>query len=174
MINVLQQFIYASLACSTRPPLCLYPGVVYTLWIYPILFMVYFSHLSNTSENVIHTHTHIICYIHCNLRPAASHLGLLNWVQGTQRRWRCSRAFISRYDRTGRDKRSTLNMATRCLLRTVLNSFAGLNLGATHINVNAQKWINVPRISAAAIQCRGLRQGEVFPMMISCLALELG
>uniref|UniRef100_H3DFV2 Large ribosomal subunit protein mL66 n=2 Tax=Tetraodon nigroviridis TaxID=99883 RepID=H3DFV2_TETNG len=49
-------------------------------------------------------------------------------------------------------------MAARCLLRTVLNSFADLSLRATNINVNAQKWINVPRISASAIQCRGLRQ----------------
>lgn len=111
-------------------------------------------------------HTNILYYIHCNLRPAANNFDLLNWIQCTQRRWSCSRTFVSRYYRTGRDKRSTLNMATRCMLRTVLNSFAGLNLGATNITVNAQKWINVPKISAAAIQCRGLRQGEIFPKMI--------
>lgn len=56
------------------------------------------------------------------------------------------------------------------MLKTVLNSFTGLNLGAANISANAQKWINVPRISAAAIQCRGLRQGEVFPKMVQCLA----
>ncbi|XP_003971609.1 large ribosomal subunit protein mL66 [Takifugu rubripes] len=49
-------------------------------------------------------------------------------------------------------------MATRSMLRTVLNSFAGLKLGATNVHVNCQKWINVPRISAATIQCRGIRQ----------------
>lgn len=65
-------------------------------------------------------------------------------------------------------------MATRCMLRTVLNSFAGLNLGARNFNVNAQNWIKIPRISVAAIQCRGLRQGEVFSKMIYSLALEIG
>lgn len=91
------------------------------------------------------------------LTSCCESFGLLNWGHRTQRRWGWSRTFISRYYRTGKDERSTLNMATRCLFRTVLNSFAGLNLGAT----NGQKWINVPRISSAAIQCRGLRQGEV-------------
>lgn len=42
-----------------RPPLCFYPSVVYTLWIYPILFIdifiYFFLHSSNTFENVIHT-----------------------------------------------------------------------------------------------------------------------
>lgn len=79
--------------------------------------------------------------------------------------WSCSRTLISRYYKTGKDKRSTLNMATRCMLRTVLNSFVGLKLGHTNVQGNVQKWINVPRIGAATIQCRGIRQGDVIPEM---------
>lgn len=147
----LQGLSCAFIQVSYKP----YGLILYYLW---FIFCIHQIHLKMS-------YTHYIFNI-LQLTSCCESLGLLNWVPCTQRHWSCSCTFISRYHRTGKDKRSTLNMATRCMLRTVLNSFAGLNLGATNINVNAQKWINVPRISAAAFQCRGLRQGEVFPKMI--------
>lgn len=113
--------------------------------------------------------SHDTWFIYCNLLAAENNSV---WsILYSQWRWRDSRIFISRDYKTGKDKRSTWNMATRCMLRTLYNSFVGLNLGVTNANVNAKTWINVPRISAAAIQCRGIRQGEVVPQMF-CLALD--
>lgn len=162
MINIVQQFIYTSLACSYKASLVLLSKCrTNPMDLSYIIYDLFFAFI----KYIWKCHTHIIYLIYCNLRPAANHS--VCWIESlAHRHWSCSCTFISRYHRTGKDKRSTLNMATRCMLRTVLNSFAGLNLGATNINVNAQKWINVPRISAAAFQCRGLRQGEVFPKMI--------
>lgn len=134
-------------------------------------FHCLFFNLSNASANAIQT-LYVDCFaIYLLLRIIRS--VELSPFLTPQWSWSCSRTFISRYYKTGKDKRSTLNMATRSMLRTVLNSFAGLNFGATNVHVNCQKRINVPRISAATIQCRGIRQGDVFQEMWQ-LAPELG
>ncbi|XP_010737591.2 large ribosomal subunit protein mL66 [Larimichthys crocea] len=49
-------------------------------------------------------------------------------------------------------------MATRCMLRSVWTSFAGLKLGPTGTNVKLQQRINTPQLSALTIQSRGIRQ----------------
>ncbi|XP_067428526.1 39S ribosomal protein S18a, mitochondrial [Thunnus thynnus] len=49
-------------------------------------------------------------------------------------------------------------MATRSVLRSLWTSFAGLKLGVTGSNASALQRINVPQLSAFAIQSRGIRQ----------------
>nr|XP_046228847.1 39S ribosomal protein S18a, mitochondrial [Scatophagus argus] len=49
-------------------------------------------------------------------------------------------------------------MAARSLLKSVCASFSGLNLGVTGTSVTVQRGINIPKISALAIQSRGIRQ----------------
>lgn len=57
-------------------------------------------------------------------------------------------------------------MATSGVLRSVWTSFAGLNLFATGRNLSALQRINVPQLSAFAIQSRGIRQGETFQALL--------
>ncbi|MED6251197.1 hypothetical protein ATANTOWER_025057 [Ataeniobius toweri] len=49
-------------------------------------------------------------------------------------------------------------MAARSLLKSVWNSFAGLKQGFTGTSVSPLRRVNVPQISAVAIQTRGVRQ----------------
>lgn len=69
---------------------------------------------------------------------------------------------ISRDYQTGKDEDEgqELNMAARCMLRSVWTSFAGSKLGAAGTNVKVQQRINIPELPALTIQSRGIRQGE--------------